>query len=268
MKDIDGNPNHVESIGEQGLFYAVPANFRTYAQIANKENPDVVLLLGDCFHGSCPPNKFMEIWESIHSPKLLTLGNHDLDIYDSKELATFFGYSNQPIVAGSSFNQVYVIRKGNMSCRIIMLDSSFDEANQQSNHWQHCKLHDAALDWLQAQFEENQEDYILLCSHVSPHQFDSNHLYFEKQAKQIATIVQAYTTLHPEVKVMSMAGHSHPEQPEHFSNLGLMFPGIVFPPMIRHRQETPSGGPNGVYSVVELRVGEYQVGMEWVEYRE
>ncbi|SES12690.1 Calcineurin-like phosphoesterase [Gracilibacillus ureilyticus] len=269
MKNIDGDVNHKESIGEQGLFYSVPANFRSFATIANKEQPDFVLSLGDCIHGSCPPDKFMEIWDSIEAPKAITPGNHDLDVYKQIRIADYFGYNGVPVKAGSPFHKSYVIRKEKVSCRIIMLDSSFDVKQQSGNHWQNCQLHDSALDWIKEQLGKNKEDYILLCSHVSPHHYKHvKNFYNDRQAKQIANIVTNYVNRNQEVNVISFAGHAHPEAPEFSSSLGSGFPGVIFPSMIRHKKGTPGGGPNGVYSVVTLEPNDYRVQMKWLPYTE
>lgn len=149
-------------------------------------SPDFVLCTGDIVDAPSTPddytNIFMPRWESITVPKALTIGNHDLARGQSViTAAESLGRGNSPWLGGSPFNEVTSLVVGDVSVRIIMLDSNIDSTGHRNMSV--GKLQPDGLDWLSDVTRDAQEDIVIIGMHHGPGtvDFDEGHsdLFFD-----------------------------------------------------------------------------------------
>lgn len=225
----DGNPDAPGAIQESNdrYYYSTPNNLRDFVSIVNQEKPDLVLALGDMCDTPEDFALFNQIWSQIDSSirKEVTIGNHDFDDLDYNQLVNTLGYVGRQEVAGSVFNQSFQLDNNN---RIIILDASYDPQDKHGDHWNNIRIHSNAVDWLENELRNSQEDNVFIGTHVAPH-----HIYFNAtQSSQIKNMIDDVLSDKPKLNISWLFGHDHKLDFEVYSNLGLKNKAYLCPAMI------------------------------------
>lgn len=212
--DVDGNPNATGAIGGTRYFYTAGQKMQNFVDDVNKSYPDLVYFGGDMIEewenvGSA--DLFMQKWNQINSGirKELTVGNHDLAWSPSlanTDMATKYGYGSRPIVAGSKYNQSFVLTNGKNTLRIIAVDTNIDEnGNHQVVTAQTLKQ--PIRDWLESELLNSPEKNIVIFSHAGME--DDLYHFNETDAQAFKTMVDRVISQRPELKIYNIYGHRH-----------------------------------------------------------
>ena len=103
---------------------------QSFAAIANADQPDFVLHLGDGTAGPSDWNSFLAAWNSIYLPKLFVPGNHDFDNTTYASVATMFGYNTRTTIGNNKFSYAQEISLGDISFLLLDVDT-----NRVDNTW-------------------------------------------------------------------------------------------------------------------------------------
>lgn len=223
----DANPEAEGAQIPNRHYYASPNNLRHFVEKVNEEKPDVALLLGDICDAPSDWALFQDIWSGIDPSvrTFFTLGNHDFDDHSFDELLSLLDNKEQPNIAGSPFNEVIELA----NTMIIVLDSTFDAANEHGNHYLDVHLHSETVEWLETMLLQSKHNNIFLATHVGPHLVNID--YFNAgQAEQLRRIVKQSTTSNQQVQWLF--GHHHTNEITKYTNLGERNIGYLLPAMI------------------------------------
>ena len=195
---------------------------QSFAAIANADQPDFVLHLGDGTAGPSDWDSFLAAWNSITQPKLFVPGNHDFDNTTYATVATKFGYNTRATVGNNKFSFAQEISVGNINFLLLDLDTNrVDSSGFQTK-----------LDWAAGQLNSTTSPLALLVAHTAPHNYLRNN-YDEPTAFAVNQLVQTALNSNPNLeKVQGIFGHEHPTGTYMDTTFGPAFPGLILKPNV------------------------------------
>jgi 3',5'-cyclic AMP phosphodiesterase CpdA len=248
---VTGQPTAEGAIGSGGLFtriyYASPEKVSRFVSEVNRQKPQLAICTGDISNGDSMDdyNDFSPAWNSIDPSirKEIVPGNHDIlaASADINLLATTLGYSGNPVVANSPFNQAFSLSNGGTTARIITLDSNIDSVGV---HFINSigQLQADAIAFVQNEMATCTENTVLIFMHHPPH--INPDWFVSADAIALQTVVDNAVTSRPELKVYCCFGHEHLCGVKRFSNMGDNFPGIKGAALV---EENP-----GMYTILNI----------------
>ena len=195
---------------------------QSFAAIANADQPDFVLHLGDGTAGPSDWNSFLAAWNSISLPKLFVPGNHDFDNTTYASVATMFGYNTRTIIGNNKFSYAQEISLGDISFLLLDVDTNrVDSSGFQTK-----------LDWAAGQLNSTTSPLALIVAHTAPHSYLKNN-YDEPTAYAFNQIVLNALGSNPNLeKVQGIFGHEHPSNTYMDLFFGPDFPGLILKPNV------------------------------------
>ncbi|WP_068622539.1 G5 domain-containing protein [Trichococcus ilyis] len=220
---------------EQGVWMTAEGTFVTaptvsertqrmisFAAIANADQPDFVLHLGDGTAGPSDWNSFLAAWNSIYLPKLFVPGNHDFDNTTYASVASMFGYDTRTTIGNNKFSYAQEISLGDISFLLLDVDTNrVDSSGFQTK-----------LDWAAGQLNSTTSPLALVVAHTAPHNYLRNN-YDGPTAYAFNQIVLNALSSNPNLeKVQGIFGHEHPSNTYIDVFFGPDFPGLILKPNV------------------------------------
>jgi uncharacterized protein YabE (DUF348 family)/predicted phosphodiesterase len=195
---------------------------QSFAAIANADQPDFVLHLGDGTAGPSDWNSFLAAWNSIYLPKLFVPGNHDFDNTTYASVASMFGYDTRATIGNNKFSYAQEISLGGISFLLLDVDT-----NRVDNSGFQTKL-----DWAAGQLNSTTSPLALIVAHTAPHNYLRNN-YDGPTAYAFNQIVLNALSSNPNLeKVQGIFGHEHPSNTYMDMLFGSDFPGLILKPNV------------------------------------
>jgi uncharacterized protein YabE (DUF348 family)/predicted phosphodiesterase len=195
---------------------------QSFAAIANADQPDFVLHLGDGTAGPSDWNSFLAAWNSIYLPKLFVPGNHDFDNTTYASVASMFGYNTRATIGNNKFSYAQEISLGDISFLLLDVDT-----NRVDNSGFQTKL-----DWAAGQLNSTTSPLALIVAHTAPHNYLRNN-YDGPTAYAFNQIVLNALNTNPNLeKVQGIFGHEHPSNTYMDLFFGPDFPGLILKPNV------------------------------------
>lgn len=195
---------------------------QSFAAIANADQPDFVLHLGDGTAGPSDWNSFLAAWNSIYLPKLFVPGNHDFDNTTYASVASMFGYNTRATIGNNKFSYAQEISLGGISFLLLDVDT-----NRVDNSGFQTKL-----DWAAGQLNSTTSPLALIVAHTAPHNYLRNN-YDGPTAYAFNQIVLNALNTNPNLeKVQGIFGHEHPSNTYMDLFFGSDFPGLILKPNV------------------------------------
>ena len=227
--------NSVVAAEEQGVWMTKEGTFITaatisertqrmnsFAAIANADQPDFVLHLGDGTAGPSDWDSFLSAWNSITEPKLFVPGNHDFDNTTYASVAAKFGFNTRATVGNNKFSYAQEISLGDISFLLLDVDT-----NRVDNSGFQTKL-----DWAAGQLNSTTSPLALIVAHTAPQNYLRNN-YDGPTAYAFNQIVLNALSSNPKLeKVQGIFGHEHPTSTYMDTTLGPDFPGLILKPNV------------------------------------
>ena len=195
---------------------------QSFAAIANADQPDFVLHLGDGTAGPSDWNSFLAAWNSIYLPKLFVPGNHDFDNTTYASVASMFGYNTRATIGNNKFSYAQEISLGGISFLLLDVDT-----NRVDNSGFQTKL-----DWAAGQLNSTTSPLAIIVAHTAPHNYLRNN-YDGPTAYAFNQIVLNALNSNPNLeKVQGIFGHEHPSNTYMDMLFGSDFPGLILKPNV------------------------------------
>ena len=195
---------------------------QSFAAIANADQPDFVLHLGDGTAGPSDWNSFLAAWNSIYLPKLFVPGNHDFDNTTYASVASMFGFNTRATIGNNKFSYAQEISLGGISFLLLDVDT-----NRVDNSGFQTKL-----DWAAGQLNSTTSPLALIVAHTAPHNYLRNN-YDGPTAYAFNQIVLNALNTNPNLeKVQGIFGHEHPSNTYMDLFFGPDFPGLILKPNV------------------------------------
>lgn len=255
---VDGDPNVDGATSGTRYYYASPPLLRNFVDIVNKENPDLVLLLGDVGDKPSDFPLFNQIWSGIDSniKTAITIGNHDFDDHNYSDLVTTLNYDHKVELVDSKFNQVIELNVGGIQSKFIILDATYNNSNEHGSHYQNVRFHSDVIPWLESELLTGNSDRVFIGTHVSPHQRGT---YFdEAQAIEIDNMLNRVQSIKSELETVWLFGHQHLSNVVPYDNMGAKNMGYLSPAMILSE--------DGRFSELKLKSSSYEILKRDIKY--
>lgn len=217
---VDGDPAAPGAIGGSRMYYASNSKMRNFVELFSEGDYDLAIHGGDACDSPSDWPFFVDEWANIPIPKVFLLGNHDMDDgYESVIAAT--GYDERPVVAGSHFNETFVVN----DTRIIVLDCQYDVTDPSIHtNGSRSRPSAAGIDWLQTVLSSISEEIAVIFSHNIPHYFEypspSNPYFPVDVAGKVAGAVSAAKAVNPTFKrAVWFGGHAHTVEHIAYNNI-------------------------------------------------
>lgn len=171
----DGDPHHPDAIKVDGRrwIYTARQKLRDFVDQANKaadSHPVAVVHTGDMVerYDEESMSMFLSEWERLDPeiPKFVTPGNHDFANGSYHILIERLGRAGSNEIAGSKFNQSFALRLGDVTVRIIMLDTNIGPDGHGSYVTGYIQPNLAA--WLQSELANAPENLCMVFMHHGP----------------------------------------------------------------------------------------------------
>ena len=196
---------------------------QSFAAIANADQPDFVLHLGDGTAGPSDWNSFLAAWNSIYLPKLFVPGNHDFDNTTYASVASMFGYNTRTTIGNNKFSYAQEISLGDISFLLLDVDT---------NRVDNVVGFQTKLDWAAGQLNSTTSPLALIVAHTAPHNYLRNN-YDGPTAYAFNQIVLNALSSNPNLeKVQGIFGHEHPSNTYMDLFFGPEFPGLILKPNV------------------------------------
>lgn len=210
---VDGNSEAIGAIGGTRFFYTAGQKLQKFVDDVNDKKPDLVFCGGDMIEelNEGSEELFMTKWNQINSSirKELTVGNHDLawsPELTNTYIADAFGYGDRPIIAGSKFNQSFILSNGDNALKIISIDTNINE-NGEHKVVTAQMLKQPIRDWIESELLNSTEENIILFSHAGME--DDLYHFNADDAQDFKAMIDDIVLKRPELKVYSIYGHRH-----------------------------------------------------------
>jgi len=235
LEEATTSRSSIVAAEEQGVWMTAEGTFVTaatvsertqrmqsFAAIANADQPDFVLHLGDGTAGPSDWDSFLAAWNSIYLPKLFVPGNHDFDNTTYASVASMFGYNTRPTIGNNKFSYSQEISLGDISFLLLDVDT-----NRVDNSGFQTKL-----DWAAGQLNSTTSPVALIVAHTAPHNYLRNN-YDGPTAYAFNQIVLNALSSNPSLeKVQGIFGHEHPSNTYMDLFFGSDFPGLILKPNV------------------------------------
>lgn len=170
LAHVSDNPESSEAIkvGKRYI-YTAERKFRRWVNRVLLERPDLAVHTGDTvdYYTADSHAVFMQEWERITTPKLLVPGNHDLANTTYGEIVERFGVGDLPENARSKFNQSYTFQKGELTLRILTVDTNIGDDGEHLARPTGYIQSDAAQ-WVENELSSAGEKVALIFMHHGP----------------------------------------------------------------------------------------------------
>lgn len=217
---VDGNPAAPGAIGGSRMHYASNSKMRNFVELFSEGDYDLAIHGGDACDNPSDWPFFVDEWDNIPIPKVFCVGNHDMDDgYESVIAAT--GYDGKPIVAGSHFNETFVVN----DTRIIVLDCQYDVANPTIHtNASRSRPTDEGVEWLGWVLTNMTQEIAVIFSHNIPQYMtypSAGNPYFPASvSNQIGTVISAAKAVNPTFKrAVWFGGHAHTVEHIAYNNI-------------------------------------------------
>lgn len=235
VKGADGDPRYRSGTN---WYYASHSNMRHMLDIVGpRDDPVLLVHLGDIVEESADGavtgdwDFFRTIWDAIPIPTAIAIGNHDFDRLTYDELTHVLNYEERPEIAGSRFNETFVVGDGAAKAQVFIIDTNFDGQGGHTNT-AIGRFTPAVLEWISNELDDPRADTVLFFSHHAPHHY--NHpairpLFHRDSAMEFRGIVEEAAAAHPRLSMHYFHGHWHGDTLEVLETLGPVIPGYRIP---------------------------------------
>jgi 3',5'-cyclic AMP phosphodiesterase CpdA len=206
LKDsVTSQPEAEDAIRRERHYYAAKDKLWQAVELVREGRPDCVICTGDMNDAVQPFATFTDAWDRVPEPKAITLGNHDLGS-EYSTIVDELGYRDRPMVASSHFNRSFVLRKGDVQAKIIVLDTNIGPDGQHRSNVEGT-IQEDAFRWLEEEMLGCAEKTILVFTHNGlggpPKYFDQQHVgRFMELSERVAAGK-------PGTHIYNLAGHHH-----------------------------------------------------------
>lgn len=233
---VDGDPGAEGSQGATRKYYTAGQKLQNFVDDVNRINPDLVFFGGDMVNGTEIESKelFMSKWSQLDPiiRKELTIGNHDLPYLrtnDISDIEDTFGYGERSKIAGSKFNQSFVLSNQTNSVKVIIVDTNIDEDGTHYNMTEQ-KLKKPVRDWVESELLNSEQNHVILLSHAG---VEDDYIHFNRDdAQAFKTMVENTLQQKPELKIYNIYGHRHQQSVYHDDRLGNMIESYSCPAIV------------------------------------
>ncbi|MFV8830565.1 metallophosphoesterase family protein [Alkalihalobacterium sp. APHAB7] len=211
--EVDGKPKELDAVFKDKYFYKAHSHMRHFVDLVNEMNayqPELVLHLGDIvdrYHSDF--DQFNDLWNAIgpNIRKERICGNHEFgESRTDKDLYRLFPeVQMRKEIAGSKFNQSFVVDNGAVRLKVIMAETAYDENGERATVGPGF-FKKEAFDWIEFELNENRDtDIVLIATHHGPC------LHFtDEQKRKLKQIIDASCSRDPHLVIYDISGHNHP----------------------------------------------------------
>ncbi|WP_216829722.1 metallophosphoesterase family protein [Alkalihalobacterium elongatum] len=242
--DVDSNPSHPDAVKADKYFYKAHSHMRNFIDLVNEVNdfqPDLVLHLGDIVDRyDADFDYFNRIWNTIapNIRKERICGNHEVGANRDDEFLykKFTEVQSREEVAGSKFNQSFVVANGHIRLKVILAETAYDENGRRDTNGPGY-FREEAFDWIEYELNENRDtDLVLLATHHGPT------LHFvDEQKQRLKNVIDYSCYRDPNLVIYDISGHNHPPS--------IQYQDYYFPSMPSYH--LPAGvGAVGKYTIL------------------
>lgn len=239
-KAVGENPAAPGAVAGYKLFYAAPAKMRDFARQVNADQPHLALATGDLLERGPDYGYFLDIWDTITTPREFVPGNHDYTNTDPTPpnlmqfAADGLGFGTAPIIGGSRFTRSVGMSANGVDVRFLLIDTNVgrDETPVEANGHMtaDCKA------WVADQLATTDETNVFIVTHQGPHHYPLG-WFVSRDALDLRDMVEAELSARPHRRIRGLFGHRHVvnQVTTEFGNLG-RFVGYNIPAMLETKR--------------------------------